>query len=45
MSEKIKVVHITTVHKRFDSRIFYKECSSLANKGYEVFMIVADEGR
>ena len=42
MSERIKVVHITTVHKRFDSRIFYKECSSLANKGYEVFMIVAD---
>ena len=39
---KQRVVHITTVHKRKDSRIFYKECSSLAKAGYEVILIVAD---
>lgn len=39
---KNKIVHITTVHKRYDSRIFYKECSSLAKAGFEVFLIVAD---
>src|SRR5690554_5612944 len=40
---KNKIVHITTVHKRYDSRIFYKECSSLAKAGFEVFLIVADD--
>ncbi|MFA6806989.1 MAG: glycosyltransferase family 4 protein [Bacteroidales bacterium] len=37
-----KVVHITTVHKRYDSRIFHKECMSLINLGFEVYLIVAD---
>ncbi|MEN3014802.1 MAG: glycosyltransferase family 4 protein [bacterium] len=35
----IKVCHITTVHKPFDTRIFYKECISLAKKGYQVSLI------
>ena len=39
---KKKVVHITTVHNRYDSRIFHKECLSLANLGFEVYLIVAD---
>jgi len=38
---KTKICHITTVHPRDDVRIFYKECSSLAQK-YEVHLIVAD---
>lgn len=42
MNKKIKVVHLTSVHSRFDTRIFYKMCSSLANTGYEVSLIVAD---
>ncbi|MFA6201056.1 MAG: glycosyltransferase [Bacteroidales bacterium] len=42
MVEKIKVVHITTVHKRTDVRILQKECTSLANNGYQVHLIVAD---
>ncbi len=37
-----KIVHITTVHKRRDVRIFRKECVSLAKAGYEVFLVVAD---
>lgn len=38
----IKVCHITSVHKRYDMRIFQKECVSLKNNAYEVSMIVAD---
>lgn len=38
----IKITHITSVHSRNDIRIFIKECSSLARKGYEVSLIVAD---
>jgi glycosyltransferase involved in cell wall biosynthesis len=38
----IKITHITSVHSRNDIRIFIKECSSLARKGYEVSLVVAD---
>ncbi len=37
-----KIVQMTSVHPRHDTRIFYKECISLANAGYEVLLIVAD---
>ncbi len=37
-----KVVHISTVHPRRDTRIFYRECVSLSKKGYQVILIVAD---
>ncbi len=37
-----KIVHITTVHKRHDVRIFRKECVSLVRAGYEVSLVVAD---
>lgn len=38
----IKVCHLTSVHKRYDMRIFQKECISLAKNGYKVALIVAD---
>lgn len=37
-----KVVHITTVHPRYDTRIFIKQARSLADVGYNVSLIVAD---
>lgn len=43
MSKFNKITHITSVHKRYDSRIFLKQCTSLAKKKfYEVNLIVAD---
>lgn len=35
----MKIVHFTTVHTRQDSRIFYKQCRSLQQYGYEVVLI------
>lgn len=38
----VKVCHLTTVHQRYDGRILKKECVSLANNGYDVTLLVAD---
>ncbi len=37
-----KVCHLTSVHGRYDNRIFFKECCSLAANGWEVNLVVAD---
>lgn len=38
-----KICHITSVHKRYDVRIFEKECVSLKKDGYEVTLLVNDD--
>jgi len=40
-SEKC-IAHLTSVHQRGDTRIFYKMCISIANQGFKVVFIVAD---
>lgn len=37
-----KIVHLTSVHTRYDTRIFLKMCTSLARHEYEVSLVVAD---
>ena len=40
--KNIKVCHISTVHPRFDVRIFHKECKSLSNIFDRIYLVVAD---
>lgn len=35
-------IHLTSVHQRYDTRIFIKMCSSLALHNYKTILIVAD---
>lgn len=38
-----KIIHLTSVHPRYDTRIFLKMCSSLAKeKDFDVSLVVAD---
>jgi len=36
------IIHLTSVHYRYDTRIFLKQCRSLASHGYDVTLVVAD---
>ncbi|MBS9442722.1 glycosyltransferase family 4 protein [Photorhabdus heterorhabditis] len=38
----MKIAHMTSVHSRYDTRIFFKECISLQQEKYDVSLIVAD---
>jgi glycosyltransferase involved in cell wall biosynthesis len=40
-SLKARLVHITSAHSPLDTRIFYKECRSLAAAGYDVAVLGA----
>ena len=37
-----RIAHLTSVHTRTDTRVFKKQCRSLAKRGFEVFLVVAD---
>jgi len=37
-----RIVHLSSAHPRFDTRIFVKQCRSLASHGHEVALVVAD---
>lgn len=38
----MKIVHLTSAHARYDTRIFHKMCMSSVEAGHEVSLIVAD---
>ena len=42
-SNGIKVCHVCSSHRSDDSRVFHKECRSLAQEGYEVHLIATDK--
>jgi glycosyltransferase involved in cell wall biosynthesis len=37
-----RIVHLTSAHPRHDTRIFMKQCRTLAAHGYDVTLVVAD---
>jgi glycosyltransferase involved in cell wall biosynthesis len=37
-----RIAHLTSVHARNDTRIFLKQCRTLAAHGYDVMLVVAD---
>lgn len=37
-----KIAHLSSVHSRYDTRIFFKMCQSLTKYNYDIFFIVAD---
>ena len=41
-SISIRCVHLTSVHKRIDTRIFLKQCCSLNKFGFDVSLVVCD---
>ena len=40
--KKRKICHVTSVHPADDIRIFHKECGSLSNAGYEVYLVAPE---
>jgi glycosyltransferase involved in cell wall biosynthesis len=38
----MKICHLTSVHTRYDTRIFLKECCFLAKCNHKLFLVVAD---
>lgn len=39
---RLKIAHITSLHPRYDIRIFVKECKALVSVNFDVYLIVAD---
>jgi glycosyltransferase involved in cell wall biosynthesis len=39
----MRIVHLSSAHSRDDTRIFVKQCRSLALQGHDVILVVADD--
>jgi glycosyltransferase involved in cell wall biosynthesis len=39
----LKIAHLTSVHGAFDTRIFHKQCKSLARAGYDTYLVVVHD--
>lgn len=40
---KHKVCHVSSVHSKMDPRIFYKECKTLSDSGYDVTLVIQND--
>jgi glycosyltransferase involved in cell wall biosynthesis len=40
---KHKVCHVSSVHSKIDPRIFYKECKTLSDSGYDVTLVIQND--
>jgi glycosyltransferase involved in cell wall biosynthesis len=40
---RLRVVHLSSAHRADDTRIFWKECLSLARAGYDVSLVVSED--
>ncbi|UKN03307.1 glycosyltransferase family 4 protein [Paracrocinitomix mangrovi] len=38
-----KVCHISTVHHISDTRVFYKECKTVASRGFDVYLLITND--
>lgn len=41
--KRVKICHVTSAHRRYDVRVFHKQCFSTAANGYDTILLVADD--
>ncbi|WP_125152723.1 glycosyltransferase family 4 protein [Clostridium rectalis] len=40
---KNKICHISTAHPTYDTRIYHKECRTIAKNGYDIYLLIAND--
>lgn len=40
--DKLEILHVSTVHQRYDTRVVYRECGGLAKRGHIITLLIAD---